>query len=393
MESKKIKIIRIQSRIVIGGPALHTICLAGNLDTNRFETVLVGGSGDEDESSMIAEARRRNIDCVDIPELGRDIHFYDDLISFFKIYNLIRKIRPAIVHTHTAKAGAIGRLAAYIAGVPFIYHTFHGHVFTGYFNPVKTKLFIFIERVLAKLSTKIIVISRKQRNDIVETFKIAPHEKVALIPLGFDWRITDGQERDRTEFKKKYRVPENKTVIAIVGRIVPIKDHLLFLKIASELIRTDKDKFHFMIVGDGEMREMIERKVNEDGLNHFFTFTGWITDTNILYNNIDILLLTSKNEGTPVTIIEALAYGVPVIARDVGGVADIYDFYDREYLINGADPLQFVAAIKKVVGRNLAISEETKKNICTFYSAGRLISDMEKLYLDLWSINDKIEKK
>jgi glycosyltransferase involved in cell wall biosynthesis len=382
MKTYPIKILRIQSRIVIGGPALHTICLSDRLNSDHFETVLVGGAGDEDERSMLNEAHRRNISCIEIPELGRDIHFYDDLLSFFKVYKIIRMIKPTIVHTHTAKAGAIGRFAAFVAGVPYIYHTFHGHVFTGYFNPLKTKIFIIIERVLAKLSTKIIVISRRQQEDIIKKYKIAPFDKVSLIPLGFEWYLKTDREHSNYDLKEKYHIPKDKIVIAIVGRIVPIKDHFLFIRIAEKLIRLDKDKFHFMIIGDGEMRGVIEQKVKEDNLEKHFTFTGWITDTCALYEGIDLLLLTSKNEGTPVTIIEALAFGVPVVAREVGGVADIFDFYDREYLIEGDNPNEYVDAVKRMVTGGMIVPAETSEKVKSFYSAKRLVSDVEKLYMD-----------
>jgi glycosyltransferase involved in cell wall biosynthesis len=385
MVKKQVKIVRIQSRIVIGGPALHTICLSDKLNPDLFKTVLVGGSGADDERSMIIEAKNRNISCIEIPELGRDIHFYDDLISFFKVYRIIRRLTPAIVHTHTAKAGAIGRLAAFLAGVPYIFHTFHGHVFTGYFNAFKTRLFIAIERLLTNISTKIIVISNGQKNDIVNKYKIAPEDKVRLIPLGFEWdRVLKG-DSNVFNLRDKYGIPGDRFVVAIVGRIVPIKDHALFLRIAEQLTGTKTGNYHFVVIGDGELRGTIENQVKKLGLTHRFTFTGWITNTYSIYRNIDLLLLTSKNEGTPVTIIEALAAGIPVIARKVGGVADIFKFYDTNNLINGDNPLDYIEAIKRIVSKKAIISDEIKEKIRSFYSAQRLVADMEKLYTEMIS--------
>jgi glycosyltransferase involved in cell wall biosynthesis len=385
MVTKPIKILRIQSRIVIGGPALHTICLSDKLNSDLFQTVLVGGSGDGEERSMIIEAKHRNIYCVEIPELGRDIHFYDDLLSFFKVYKIIRKLQPTIVHTHTAKAGAIGRLAAFLAGVPYIYHTFHGHVFNGYFNRIKTLLFVVIERLLTRISTKIIVISKRQKNDIVSKYKIAPEEKVQLIPLGFEWdRILKASDT-HFNLRNKYGIPGDRFVVAIVGRIVPIKDHFLFLRIAERLIAIENSNFHFVVIGDGELRMTVESQVKNLNLAHRFTFTGWITNAYSIYSNIDLLLLTSKNEGTPVTIIEALATGVPVVARNVGGVADIYDFYDTKDLITGDNPQDYVDAIVKIAAEKVIISDEIREKIRAFYSAQRLIADVEKLYLEMIS--------
>lgn len=378
MNKKPIKIFRVQSRIVVGGPVLHTTLLSKKLKDEGFETILVGGAHNKHEKSMVEIARKQKINCIVIPEMGREIHFYDDLISLTKLYLLIKKENPIIFHSHTAKAGAIGRIAAFLAGVPYIYHTFHGHVFEGYFGKIKTKLFIWIERLLAKISTAVIVISKKQKYAIVQKYKIAPAQKVHEIPLGFDW---DKFFTNNTEsLKKKFNIPSNKFLVGIIGRIVSIKNHELFVEIAEQLNREEKDRFHFLVIGDGELREGITTLIRNKNVDRIFTFTGWINVNASVYQELDLLLLTSNNEGTPVTIIEALASGTPVIARDVGGVSDIMEKYDKRYLVKSSCPAAYTKLILELTKDNKSIPDNVRKQIISYYSQDRLVKDIKQLY-------------
>lgn len=187
----KIKIVRIQSRIVIGGPAIHTRILSEKLNPEKYQTILIGGAGSDDEKSLVDDLKSHGIDCRVIPEMGRHVHIYDDLISFIKLYRILKKEKPDIIHTHTAKAGAVGRFAAFLARTPIIVHTFHGNVFSGYFGKIKSAIFKYLEILLAKLSNCIIVISTQQFNDICNKYRIAPSNKMKTIPLGFEWEAFD----------------------------------------------------------------------------------------------------------------------------------------------------------------------------------------------------------
>jgi glycosyltransferase involved in cell wall biosynthesis len=363
----------------VGGPAKHTILLSKNLNNKNYRTVLVGGTSKAIEKSLVENARKEGIDCVIIPEMAREIHFYDDFISLIKLFQLIKKEKPFIFHSHTAKAGGIGRIAAFLAGVPIIFHTFHGHVFSGYFGSVKTSFFIYIERFLALISNKLIVISERQKNDIIHKFRIAKKNKVELIKLGFDWK-EKFLCKSNFSLRNKYHIPKDKYLIGIIGRLVPIKDHRLFIEIAEKLISESRNNFYFIIIGDGELKSELIQVVKEKNINSFFTFAGWIEVNKCVYNELDILLLTSLNEGTPVTVIESLAAGTPVIARDVGGVADVMTHYKLEYLVKERNPAKFVELIKKIRMNSDKPLKVTQDKIMEIYSSERLVRDIKSLY-------------
>ena len=379
--NKTVKILRAQSRIVVGGPAVHTFLLSKEFNNENFKTILVGGSSKSIEKSLIDRANKNNIKCIVIPEMAREIHFYDDLISVAKFYRLIHQVRPLILHTHTAKAGAIGRLAAFLAGVPIIYHTFHGHVFHSYFGPWKSIIFILFEKILARISTKVIVISENQYQDIVQKYQIAPVEKTKIVPLGFDWD-NFFKNSPGININSKYKIPTKKYRIGIVGRLVHIKDHKFFVEIAEKLLQKHPELFHFLIIGDGELRSDIEKLVAEKNMSSEFTFTGWIDVSKELYKCIDVLLLTSKNEGTPVSVIESLVSGTPVVARDVGGVYDIMKHYNLDYLIEERDSDKFIDKILKIVFNKEKVSRSTQNLLSKKYSADRLVNDIKNLYIN-----------
>ncbi len=315
------KILRIITRLNIGGPALHVTNLNYYLDKEYgYESVLVYGSLAEGEGSMEYLAKNKNLKTIIFPELGRELSPLNDLKIIWKLFWLIKKERPDIVHTHTAKAGLSGRIAAKLAGVKKIYHTFHGNIFNGYFSGLKTKLFIILERFCALLSTKIIAISEEQKKDLVK-YKIAPLRKLTVIPLGFEL------ERFKIDHQQKYlrallQLSEDVKLVGIVGRLVPIKNHAYFIDIAERVLKKN-DNVRFLLIGDGELKDELLAMITAKGLQQRVFITGFINEVEKIYSDLDIVALTSKNEGTPVTLIEALACGKPVISTDVGGVRDI----------------------------------------------------------------------
>jgi glycosyltransferase involved in cell wall biosynthesis len=374
-----IRVIRTQSRIVVGGPAKHTILLSKELNNKYFQTVLVGGASKTIEKSLVENARDKGVKCYVIPEMAREIHFYDDIVSTIKLYNLIKKEKPLIFHSHTAKAGGIGRIAAYLAGVPLIFHTFHGHVFEGYFGKIKTRIFILIEKLLARISTKVIVISEQQKKDIVKKYNITKNDRVELIRLGFDWK-RDFFKSSGIKIRDEYQIPKKKYLIGIIGRLVPIKDHKLFIDIAEKIISENKNDYHFIIIGDGELKHDLVKLVYQKKLDEYITFTGWINVSNEIYNELDLLLLTSLNEGTPVTVIESIAAGTPVIAIDVGGVADVMKFYDTKYLVKERSSEKFIELIKYIKINSEQPSDKMQSNIQAIFSNQKLVTVITKLY-------------
>ncbi|MBU2035362.1 MAG: glycosyltransferase, partial [Candidatus Omnitrophica bacterium] len=300
----KIKILRLIARLNIGGPAIHTILLTQGLDQARFESLLVCGSIGKDEGDMSYYALEKDVKPFFIPQLRRELNFFNDSVSFLKILRLIFTLRPDIIHTHTAKAGTLGRASGIIYNICNLLsnrkirlvHTFHGHVFEGYFSFFKTKLFIYIERVLSYFTSKIITVSAAVKNELI-LLGISKANKIEVVPLGFELdKFLDITLRDNDVLS-----------IGVVGRLVPVKNHHLFLKSAAKLLKENPGvDLRFKIIGDGELRKELVGYSRILGISDYVDFLGWQRDLVKVYSGLDIVALTSLNEGTPVSIIEAM---------------------------------------------------------------------------------------
>ena len=325
---ERIRVTRVVARLNVGGPAVHILNLMEALDPNRFDNQLIVGLPGPHEGDMSYLAEQKGIELQVIPELGREISPLDDLTALLKLTQLLRRHRPHVVETHTAKAGAIGRLAAYVAGVPGIVHVFHGHVFHSYFGPLKTRAFIAVERALARITNRIITISPAQRHDITEVYRVAPPEKTLVVPLGLDLQpLTRAKETVSGQFRDAHGIPREAPLVGFVGRLASVKNPSLFVE-AAHLVLAHMPEIRFVIVGDGELRPDIEEKVDKLGLTERVVFAGWQEAMPPIYADLDVMALTSLNEGTPVTIIEALAAGaaverprciLPKLRRDADG--------------------------------------------------------------------------
>lgn len=398
---KRIKILRIIARLNIGGPAIHTILLTEGLDKTRFQSLLVSGRVDKNEGDMSYYAAEKKVNPIFIPELRRKLGLAGDIAALTRIFKIIKAEQPDIIHTHTAKAGTLGRLAGilynllhYKSGKQVkLIHTFHGHVFEGYFGKFETRIFIFIERFLAIFTSRIITVSESVKNELI-ALGICKPEKINVIPLGF-------------ELEKFLEVPlKDKPAlnIGIVGRLVPIKNHRLFLEAASKVISDNPGiGLRFKIVGDGELRGALEeysRKLNIDGQ---MDFLGWQKDLTQVYTNLDIVALTSINEGTPVSLIEAMASGRAVVATDVGGVRDLlgeevntgikpdanFKVLERGIIVKPCDSFAFSAALNFIL-RNSAMRKNMAEKARGFakerFTKERLIRDIENLYNDILGV-------
>jgi len=321
----KVKIVRIIARLNIGGPAINASILSSSLDREKFATKVIYGSLAEGEGSLEHILRENGVETEFVPELGRELAPLDDVKAFFKILGILRRTRPDIVHTHTAKAGTLGRLAALACGVKIKVHTFHGHVFRHYFGAARTRAFIWIERFLGLFTDRVIVLSPKQKEELVEEFGVVPEEKCAIIPLGIDLeRLRAGTKTP--DLRAELGIGPDEIVVGILGRLVPVKNHRMFLSAAAEVMRSRPDiRASYIIVGDGELRKDLEAAVREEGLEDKVHFVGWRDDLANIYRNLDIVALTSLNEGTPLALIEAMAMGKAIVATNVGGVPDIID--------------------------------------------------------------------
>ncbi len=326
------KILRIINRLNVGGPTFNAAILTRYLSP-EFETMLLSGMKDEDEESSEYILDDFHVKPIYIPNMRRSISPLKDYQSYTKICNIIKDFRPHIVHTHAAKAGTLGRLAGYACKVPVVLHTFHGHVFHSYFGKAKTELFIKIERYLAKRCTRIIAISEIQKKELTDVYRICHEDKVVVIPLGFDLdKFSENRKEKRERFRKEFLLDEDEVAVGIIGRLVPIKNHSLFVDAFFRLKTASSKKIKAFIIGDGEERQNLEQLLTQKGLSFTdfkskpikadVTFTSWRRDIDVVMTGLDIITLTSDNEGTPVSLIEAQAAGKPIATTNAGGVCD-----------------------------------------------------------------------
>src|SRR5687767_3214470 len=322
------RVLRILNRLVIGGPSKNAVYLTRYMQPD-FETMLVIGGKEDHEQDADDLALHHGIEPVCIPEMRRPVSFGSDWVAYKKLKKLIKNFRPDIIHTHAAKSGALGRMAGKHCEVPVIVHTFHGHVFHSYFNSFKTNFFIRAERYLANFTDSIVAISDVQKKELSEKFRIAGDEKFRVIPLGLDLdAFLADQDIKRKKFRDEFGLQEDTIAIGIIGRLVPVKNNLLLLKGFNYVFANAGRKVKAFIIGDGDSRSAIEQQAA--GLKISFSryphkegdliFTSWRTDIDVVCAGLDIIALTSLNEGTPVSLIEAQAAGKPVVSTRVGGI-------------------------------------------------------------------------
>lgn len=406
------KVIRIIARLNVGGPAKHVVWLTAGLLEAGFNTVLVAGSVPEGEEDMGYFAAESSVTPLYIPEMSREISF-KDAITTWKLFKLFLQERPDIVHTHTAKAGTVGRTAGFLyrwltlgvlIGKPrackFV-HTYHGHVFHSYYSPRRTRLFLAIERMLARMVTdRLIVISKQQSVEIGEKFRVGRRGQIKVIPLGLDLGVFADHASRRAKFRHELCIPDHTILIGIVGRLTEIKNHQMFLNVVARLKEIDpacrrQGEVRFIVIGDGALRRSLEDLKQALGLDQDVIFVGGRKDPEYFYPALDVVALTSLNEGTPLTLIEAMANARPVVATSVGGVVDLlgdvvedgpYQVCRRGMAVPPGDEEAFVAALSRII-RDRSLRQELGERGLEFvevnYSKERLIEDIKGLYAEL----------
>ncbi|MDX1445371.1 glycosyltransferase [Lishizhenia sp.] len=386
--TKKIKILRIINRFNIGGPTFNATFLTAFL-SDEFETKLIGGVPDEGEKDSLHILEQYGVQPQVISSLQRNPNYKTDRAAYQEIKKIIEDFKPDIVHTHASKAGALGRKAAHACKVPVIVHTFHGHVFHSYFGRLKTLLFKNIERNLAKKSTQIIAISPLQKQELTQVHKICKASKTSVIPLGFDLgKFQENLTSNRERIRKQYRVSNDEVAIAIVGRLAPIKDHDFFLDAIEKLTQSTAKKFKVFIVGDGSEFHNIDARVQY--LNSKYgteiIMTSWVKNIAEFNAGMDLICLSSKNEGTPVSLIEAQATNLPVISTDVGGVRDIVIDGETGFIVEKGNLETYTEKLRLLIEDDeLRIKMGTNgyPHVCEKFHYKRLVADMEKLYKQL----------
>lgn len=383
------KVLRIINRFNLGGPTYNATFLTRFL-SDEFETLLIGGLPEEGESDSFHIPKEYGVEPMLIKELKRIPNFKTDRQAYKKIKKIIEEFKPDIVHTHASKAGALGRKAAFACNVSVVVHTYHGHVFHSYFSKWKTTLIKFIEKKLANKTTAIITISDTQKKEICEIHKIADSDKTYVIPLGFDLtKFNTNREEKRLNTREKFGVKDDEIAIAIIGRITKIKNHTFFLDVIEKLLLENSSlKIKVFIVGDGDLTATISQRVQNlvKKFGEKIIMTSWIFDIASFNPGMDIICLTSDNEGTPVSLIEAQASGVPIVTTDVGGIRDILADNTTGYIVPKNDLIQFSEKLKDLV-ENKDKRELFSKNGWGFvkdkFHYTRLVNDVEMLYKKL----------
>lgn len=410
------RVVRILTRLNVGGPARHVAWLTAGMTGAGFDSVLVAGIVPPGEDDMSYFAAAQGVRPLYLPSLGREIS-WSDVLSVWKLYRLFRRVQPDVVHTHTAKAGAVGRVAGLLyrwltptslPGRPrrcrFV-HTYHGHVFHSYYGPLKTRLFLTIERLLAALATdRIVVVSAQQYREIHETYRVGRAEQFAVVPLGLDLDPFDDRHRRRRVLRDELGARATDVLVGIAGRLTEVKNHRLFVEAAARFKQAYSTaagpRVRFVIIGDGHLRDALERQARLANLGDDVTFLGLRDDPENFYPGLDVVGLTSHNEGTPLSIIEAMANSRAVISTGAGGVADLlgrvrrdgsgdqdgYQLCRRGVLVAPDDAEAFCRGLVRLV-RDPALRRELggrgRAFVRRHHSKDRLISDVENLYEEL----------
>jgi glycosyltransferase involved in cell wall biosynthesis len=409
------KIVRVIARLNVGGPAKHVVWLTKGLSGPQFQSLLVAGTVPAGEDDMGYFATEMGIVPIFVSEMSREISA-KDAVTVWKLYRLFRREQPDIIHTHTAKAGTVGRIAGLLyrwltPGILLgrtrpchFVHTYHGHIFHSYYGPAKTRVFLTIEKILARLATdRIVVISEQQRREINEEFAVGRADQFAVIPLGLDTGVYAQWQERRNAFRHELKAGANDILVGIVGRLTEIKNHELFLQAAAYFKeqftnRQMQGRVRFLVIGDGHLRRNLERQAEASGINGDVLFVGSRRDPENFYPALDIVALTSRNEGTPLTLIEGMANARPVISTGVGGVIDLlgqplsqsgdgaFVVCERGVRVRPDDARGFAAGLDKLISDQplrREIGERGLQFVLACYSKERLLEDIKDLYADL----------
>lgn len=387
------RVVRVITRLNIGGPAIQAIDLSRELRSMGFDSYLIHGQLSAGEGDMTTLLPTGDTATLYLDDLRRPISPIHDLRAWWRTYRTLCRLKPDIVHTHTAKAGAVGRLAAVAYNKTVgakrparLVHTYHGHVFEGYFGSPSTRVFLSVERWLGRRTDAIIAISPLIGHDLLHTYFIGDQGRIRVIPLGFNLdRLAAITSDDRHRARAELQVPDGWRVVTTVGRLTGIKQHALFLDMAARLAATD-ERLLFLIVGDGELRPALEAQAVSSGLSSRVRFLGWRGDLEKIYGATDVFVLTSRNEGTPVALIEAMASGVASVSTDVGGVRNVITNPSEGAVVPYGDVQALSDNVRRFVTSAQtrdAVGRAARSSVLQRFDLRRLVKDIDGLYRQL----------
>lgn len=402
---RPIKVLRIIDRLIYGGPTRNVVFLTEGLAERGFECTLISGVPAAGEGDMTFWANAYGVEPLVITEMSRELGPRDVLVMW-KLFRMFLKLRPDIIHTHKSKAGATGRVAAFLykwcspsilklqPRKVRVFHTFHGHIFHSYYGKIKTWLFVNIERALAAITDCIVTVSVQQRDEIRDEFGVGKSCDFRVVPLGIDFRL----HPTRSHFRDEYQIAEEDFVIAAVGRLCEVKNFKLMIE-AFALARRENLEFRgrLVVAGDGHLRRELEKCALDLGVEGRVTFTGFKSDIENLYPSADIAALSSLNEGTPLSLIEAMGHGRPVLTTEVGSFRDIlgdavrasegFTIWEHGISVRSGDTKSYANALI-FMASNPALSrqmgEKARAHVRCSHARERLVSDMSTLYQDIW---------
>jgi glycosyltransferase involved in cell wall biosynthesis len=394
--SDSIKVMHVITRFDKGGSAENTSLTVRGLGKTRYDIILIAGapppSHPEDPEALAAEtnivtARAAGVRLIHLPHLIRKLSIFSDCFAFFSLMRIIRREKPLIVHTHTSKAGILGRWAAWCCRIPIIIHTPHGHVFWGYFKPWQTRLFILLERWTARVTDTIVTLTPRERDDHLR-FRIAPKEKFAVIHSGVDLQGFQPGLHEPSKTKALLGIPAETTVIGTMGRLTPVKGQETLIRAISDLIRRG-EKMLLLLLGEGELRQDLEQLVIRLGIAEQVRFLGWRSDVARIMAVFDIFCLPSRNEGMGKVLVEAMAMGKPIVASDIGGIPDLVRPGVNGILV----PVGDTAAWTEAIARLCCDSDERRRmgdagmKTAPHYSAEEMIQKIDQMYKE--ALNQK----
>jgi len=400
-EGAKPRVLLFLNRLVIGGPAIDVISMAGFLQ-NDFELLIIYGEKEshEVEASYLL-SKYPNLQIKKIPTLRRSINPFLTISVFLSIVKIIRSFKPDIVHTHGAVPGVVGRLAAFFCHINVIVHTYHGHFFHSYFNKAFSTAIVLIEKTLSKISDVIIATSSRQLNDLVDKYKIAPLNKVTIIELGIDEAFLISSN-ERNSFAEKYQPDAYTIAIGIIARLVKVKNFPLFVEVVAKVLKKTKKKVVFFVIGDGYLKPDIQNLLSEKGIrwssNEFLNesasviFTSWVSNIGEALSVLDIVLLTSNNEGTGLSLAESQYVGKPVVATNVGGVPDTVVDGETGFLVSPTDADKFAQKLLLLIEDDKLRKEmgiAAKVFARNKFSKQHEIDSLKQLYIEQLEKNSK----
>ncbi|MGD8535119.1 MAG: glycosyltransferase family 4 protein [Candidatus Aminicenantes bacterium] len=380
----KIKVLHIITRLDKGGSAENTFLTVKGLDKQRYDVTLMSGPVQDPSQERRTQVEECGIPYIHIPVLVRNINVVFDAIALYKIWRLLKKEKFDVVHTHTSKAGLLGRFAARLAGAPLIVHTPHGHVFFGYFGPLKTKLFIRLEKLANRMTDRIVALTPREKADYI-SYRTCPEDKMTVIHSGVDLeKFREYTLDEKIKLKKETGLPEDSFVVGTAGRLVPVKGPDYLIK-ASQIVIPEHPHTYFLLAGGGPLKENLQKKANEAGVGKNIVFLGWRDDIARILAVFDVFLLPSLNEGMGRVLVEAMAHGIPIVASDVGGIPDLVTHGKNGFLVPPKNPEELAKHIQilienKDIRRKMG---EAGKKMAQRYSHESMVKNIAALYEEL----------